>query len=186
MKRWITWCGILGVAAVAMGVAAHASNVEYYVYFQNGRVLRVNNTYTDGPWIFLVLDVQNQIAVPEKSVKRIERVPLIGGEPVAATGANVGVQAAPSVGGGTPYSPPARDAYRATPQAPGRAAQSAGRAHQPNESKQGSERKEKLERLREQRRNTAPNQGRRRGQRGGSRAGRMPLPDMEPSSKTLP
>ncbi|UCF80216.1 MAG: hypothetical protein JSV08_06765 [Acidobacteriota bacterium] len=186
MKRWMKWCGILGIAAVAMGVAAHAGSAELYVYFQNGRILRVTNTYTDGPWIFLVLDAQNQFAVPEESVKRIERVPMIEGEPVAATGANVGVQAAPSVGGKSPHSPPARDAYRASPGAPGSAAQSAATTRQQNNSQIDPERQKKLERLREERRKNAPNQGRRRGQRGGSRAGSRPNPNMEPSSKTLP
>ena len=189
MKRWIKWCGVLGITVAAMGVAAHAGSAEFYVYFQNGRVLRVNNTYTEGPWIFLVLDAQNQLAVPKDSVKRIERVPMIGGEPVAATGTNVGVQAAvPSVGR-APNSSPARNDYRAQPQAPpARAAQPAALAHQPNQSKQGTERQEKLERLRQRRYNNAPNHGKRRSGRhsGGAAAGRRPNPTMEPSSKTLP
>jgi hypothetical protein len=186
MKRWIKWCGILGITMAAMGVAAHAGNVEYYVYFQNGRVLRVSNTYTDGPWIFLVLDAQNQFAVPEESVKHIERVPMIAGEPVATTGTNVGVQAAPSVEGRSPHSPPARNAYRgATPNAPGHAARSAATTYQQNNSKQDPERQKKLERLREERRKNAPNQGRRRGQRGGGPAGRRALPET-PVSDNLP
>jgi hypothetical protein len=180
MKRCIKWCGILGIAAVAMGVAAHAGNAELYVYFKNGRILRVTNTYTDGPWIFLVLDAQNQFAVPEDSVKRIEHVPMIEGEPVAATGANVGVQAAPSMGGKSSYSSPAGNAYRASPQAPARAASTPQVRHQPDKSKQGTERREKLERLRQRRQENTVKRGRR-----GSSAGRRPLPQT-PVSSDLP
>jgi hypothetical protein len=121
----------------------------------------------------LVLDVQNQFAVPKESVKRIGPVPLIGGEPLAATGANVGVQAAPSVGGRSPHSPPARDAYRASPQAPARAARPATQTSQAK-SERDAKRQEKLERIRQKRLDNVSN--RRRGRRGGGRDGRMPLP----------
>ena len=102
--RWLA----MGFLAAALAPLAEAQKIEYYVHFTNGRVLRVDNHYKEGEWTFLVLNVRNQFAVPSESIKRVERVPLIDGKPVAATQANVGVQAGP----GGSRAMPQRSGYR--------------------------------------------------------------------------
>lgn len=102
MSKRIRGYGLaLGLAAALCGVAVAQSSkggsgggvkaADFYVYFKNGRVMRVLNVNTENEWTVLILDGKNRLTVPTMTVAKTERIQP-DEKNIAASSANVAVE----------------------------------------------------------------------------------------------
>jgi hypothetical protein len=63
-----------GLAGAVAAQQAGRKQADYYVNFENGRVMRVLNTTEQGEWTTLIIDARNHLTVPTKAIASIEKI----------------------------------------------------------------------------------------------------------------